>query len=1146
MKVFLSCVSGEFRSYRLRLANQLGALRGQPYEVKVQEDFEQGGFTLLDKLADYVRECDLVIHLAGDICGARPTPEHVRTLIAHLGVAIPDPLPEYSYTQWEYELAIRFERRMYLYVAAAEAPRDNGALGGQAEEAARLQAGHRERFAREGKHFETFTGPADLVRRVFYDLGLQSTRKIDNLPFKSMGTLFKGREEFLAQLHETLGAMEHRGHQRGAAITATATAATVHGLGGIGKTRAALEYAHRYADEYTALLFVQADSPAGLEQNLALLCGPMVLNLAEKEARERDVQVAAVLEWLQRHPGWFLILDNVDSDEAALAVQSLLARLSRAGQVVITSRLSNWEGAVEALALDILSVKAAADFLLERTGAGRRKLGDDDAQAQVLAVELGQLALALEQASAYIVRYRSTFAGYLEEWQQKHQRVLEWFNERLMQYPRSVATTWQTSFDRLSEPARGLLRLLSWLAPDPIPESLLEACSLAFAPGEASRAALDLRDALAELADHSLVKRSDDEPAFSVHRLVQDATRRTLPEAEILPCVTRALQWVNEAFKGDPTDVRDWPVLEPLLPHARAAVGFADERHVPEPTARLMNQVGSLLKQRAQFTQAEPLCRRALAIDEDYYGPCHPNVATDLNNLAGLLQVTDHRAEAEPLWRRALAIDEDYYGPHHPSVATDLNNLAQLLQDQNQLAEAEPLMRRALSIDEDCFGSDHPNVAVRLSNLAGLLQVTNRVSEAEPLLGRALAIWEQCFGSNDPNVASCLNNLAQLFKVTNRLTEAEKMMRRALEINENFFGLDHPSVAVPLNNLALLLKDTGRFAEADQPLRRALAIWEQSLGKNHPNVAACLNVSAQLSMATGRPLEAEPMMRRALAIDERSFGPDHPNVAIDLNSLARVLQATGRPAEAALLVRRALAIDEESYESDHPIVVADLLVLASLLQDTDRPAESEPLLRRAINAKEKSRAEDPQLAVHLNNHALVLRTLNRYDEAAAQLQRAIGIEDRLLPPEHPIRAHRRNNLAIVFMLANRLDEAISVADKAWLLTRGRRDVTSGRILFVRIALSWLRNEDPGPFSGQLRTMLAEPELPCLGWVARRWDVADLLDRIGARLGPEKAELLAALVMALNEPSKIGNLERIDLWKGTAALPLDAPRPEEGD
>jgi hypothetical protein len=91
MKVFLSCVSSEFRSYCLRLANQLGALKGQPHDGKVQEDFEQGGFTLLDKLAEYVLECELVILLIGGACGARPTAEHVRTMFAHLGVPTPEP-----------------------------------------------------------------------------------------------------------------------------------------------------------------------------------------------------------------------------------------------------------------------------------------------------------------------------------------------------------------------------------------------------------------------------------------------------------------------------------------------------------------------------------------------------------------------------------------------------------------------------------------------------------------------------------------------------------------------------------------------------------------------------------------------------------------------------------------------------------------------------------------------------------------------------------------------------------------------------------------------------------------------------------------------------------------------------------------------
>ena len=144
------------------------------------------------------------------------------------------------------------------------------------------------------------------------------------------------------------------------------------------------------------------------------------------------------------------------------------------------------------------------------------------------------------------------------------------------------------------------------------------------------------------------------------------------------------------------------------------------------------------------MAEAEPLYRRALAIDERSYGPDHPDVARALNNLAELLQATNRLAEAEPLYRRALAIDERSYGPDHPTVA--LNNLAELLQATNRLAEAEPLYRRALAIDERSYGPDHPTVALRLNNLASLLRATNRLDEAEPLSRRAVQILIQ-FGA---------------------------------------------------------------------------------------------------------------------------------------------------------------------------------------------------------------------------------------------------------------------------------------------------------------------------------------------------------------------------------------------------------------
>ncbi len=269
---------------------------------------------------------------------------------------------------------------MLVYLAAAEAPRDCALPVQQSDDATHLQREHVAGIKEGGKHRSSFGSYNTFSREIFHDLGLESDRKVNNLPYKSLGSLFKGRDDFLKQIHEQLGSIQYHGFERTSTITASATAVAVHGLGGSGKTRVAIEYAHRYGDEHTALLFVRADTPGGLQQNMAALCGEAVLDLPEKDAREIDVQVAAVLQWLQQHAGWLLIFDSADAEEAAQAVIDLLGKLTDSGQVLVTSRLSNWPGAVKALSLDELSDTAAAEFLLERTGR-RRMTNDDPAQA---------------------------------------------------------------------------------------------------------------------------------------------------------------------------------------------------------------------------------------------------------------------------------------------------------------------------------------------------------------------------------------------------------------------------------------------------------------------------------------------------------------------------------------------------------------------------------------------------------------------------------------------------------------------------------------------------------------------------------------------------------------------------------------------
>jgi tetratricopeptide (TPR) repeat protein len=704
-----------------------------------------------------------------------------------------------------------------------------------------------------------------------------------NLPFTTIGTLFKGRDDFLAEIRAILTRNDGR-------------AVAVHGLGGVGKTRVALEYAWKHESEYTGLLFVSASSGAEFRANLASLVN--VLAIAPGSTAV-DEQVSAVLRWLEAHPGWLLVIDNVDSEEAAGEVRKLLVRL-RAGHVLITTRISNWPAGVALRELSELAEADAIAFLLERTGRRRLKADDADRCAEV-ARELGYLALALEHAGAYIDKLRLTFSEYLVRWRQKRLEVLRWYDARLIEYPASVAVTWETTFAQLSEPEQRLLKVLAWLAPEPIPLFFLDALPLI-------KAIPEPREALAGLAAFSLARFETVADAVVIHRLVQEVARGRVDETGKARSLRTALAAINSAATGDPQDVRSWTFWTPLAPHVASVVSHADEENIAESTSRLMNDLGLYCLARGQFREAEPLLHRVLAIDEHSLGTEHPRVAKDLNDLALLLNATNRFTEAEPLMRRALAIDEQAYGTDHPSVATMLSNLAELLLATNRLAEAEPLMRRALAIDERSYGQDHPKVALGLNNLAQWLSGTNRLAEAEPLMRRALAIDEQSLGRDHPSVARDLGNLAMLLKATGRLSEADPLMRRALSIAEQSYGTDHPDVARALNNLAALLQSTNRLAEAEPLLCRALAIDEHSYGQHHPRLAIRLNNLAALLQDTNRLEEAEPLYRRALSIDEQSYGQHHPEVATDLSNLAWLLTTTNRLAEAEPLMRRALTI----------------------------------------------------------------------------------------------------------------------------------------------------------------------------------------------------------------------------------------------
>ena len=833
---------------------------------------------------------------------------------------------------------------------------------------------------------------------------------------------FTGRKKQLSQLAKNLKL-----------DSPTVITQTISGLGGVGKTQIALQYAYEFRNRYDSIIWLRADTEQTLTADLDQITQRLNLPPAKLEQNR-----ANLIRWLTDHRKWLLVFDNADDPRR---ITSYLPPQGT-GHILITSRATNFQDIPNArtIPIDKMTQPEAQAFLLRRTNLKRTNA--NKAAAGKLAADLDYLPLALEQAAAYVFALKITFEEYLDQYESIGTKIFEDKRARPRTgYDKSIHNTWSMNFaqvEKESPASADLLNLSAFLHPDSIPFFLIIESTEHLGPKIAAafeqnpkNPKLTLAELIEPLTRFSLITRHKDKDAFSIHRLLQQVIRDTLNEKDAACFLIRDLDALYNAYpRAD--EVANWPLCARLTPHTLSVFDSLDEFTFDQDyLAEFLNSVAYYLDDQAQFAEAEPLYKRALKIDEAFLGKDHPDVARDLNNLASLYQATNRLKEAEPLMKRAVKIDEASFGKDHPNVATDLNNLAQLYKATNRLKEAEPLYQRALKIDEASFGSDHPKVAIRLNNLAQLYQATNRLKEAEPLMKRALKIGEASLGKDHPKVALRLNNLAQLYKATNRLKEAEPLMKRALAIDEASFGSDHPKVATDLNNLAQLYQATNRLDDAEPLMLRTLKIDEASFGNDHPDVARDLNNLAGLYQDTNRLKEAEPLMKRALAIDEASFGPDHPEVARDLNNLSAFYKATNRLAEAEPLAKRALKIDEASLGKDHPDVARDLNNLAQLYKATNRLKDAEPMYKRALEIWQKSLGKDhPQVAAALNNLAQLYKDTNRLKEAEPLCQRVVKIFEKSLGENHPNVATALNNLAQLYTATNRLKEAEPLMKRA--------------------------------------------------------------------------------------------------------------------
>ena len=833
--------------------------------------------------------------------------------------------------------------------------------------------------------------------------------------------VFTGREELLGDLREVLS-------RDGPAALSQPQA--MSGLGGIGKTQAAVEYAYRYRDEYRAVLWSGAEARDALVSGFAAVA--RLLELPERDEQDLAVVVKAVKRWLETHREWLLILDNAED----LNILGDFMPPNSAGHLLLTTRLRATGTIAQRVELTKMEPSEGSLFLLRRAKIieGDAALEDASEADRGLAAEILEevdgLPLALDQAGAFIEETPSSLAEYLELYRAGGATLRAKRGELAGDHD-SVTVTFSLAFEQVSKKsaaAADLVRLCAFLAPDAIPEEIFRegAEHLGEDLGGAAAEPLQFIEALEMAGRFSLVGRNPGDKTLDMHRLVQAVVRDAMDAETRRLWAERAVNALNETFPRP--EYRNWAQCERLRSHGLAAAEFLKSQRIDsEASAELLGKLGRYLFDRALYQEAEPLLQCSLAIKERTLGLDHPSVATTLNNLVELYRSQGRYEEAEPLYQRSLAIKEKALGPDHPEVATTLNNLAGLYRSQGRYEEAEPLYQRSLAIKEKALGPDHPEVATTLNNLAGLYESQGRYEEAEPLYQRCLAISEKALGPDHPSVATTLNNLGQLYRSQGRYEEAGPLYHRSLAIKEKALGPDHLEVATTLNNLGELYRSQGRYEEAEPLYQRSLAISEKALGPDHPSVATTLNNLAGLYRSQGRYEEAEPLYQRSLAIKEKTLGPDHPSVATTLNNLGELYRSQGRYEEAEPLYQRSLAIKEKALGPEHPSVAATLNNLALLYKRQGRYEEAEPLYQRSLAIKEKALGPDhPEVATTLNNLAGLYESQGRYEEAEPLYQRSLAILEKVLGPRHPNTAAGVKNYAGLLRTMGRGEEAAAL------------------------------------------------------------------------------------------------------------------------
>ncbi|MBV9143657.1 MAG: tetratricopeptide repeat protein [Pseudonocardiales bacterium] len=794
---------------------------------------------------------------------------------------------------------------------------------------------------------------------------------------------FTGREELLRQLRGSVGTD----------VTAVVPHA-LHGLGGVGKTQVAIEYAYRYQSDYDVVWWISADQPVLVRSSLAALAPH--LGLPPATATGIEDAATAVLDALRRgdpYDRWLLIFDNADQPED---INDIIPR--GPGHVLITSRNHRWQAVVDTVLVNVFSRAESVAFLNKRVSSA---ISEPDATQ--LAQELGDLPLALEQAGALQAETGMSVDEYLRLLKEQTSELLA--ESKPSEYPRSMTAAWKLSVSKLNEQlpeAVELLRCCAFFGPEPIPRDVFLRAVQGVQPRLSGLLAkpILLTRAIRELARFALARIDTVSRTIQVHRLIQALLREELSPAERELFRQDAHLLLTAAAPKNPDDIAQWPLYAELAAHVGPsgvdACQDSATRRFALDTARYLYLSGNGQSSRA-------LLERLLDRWKSDSGADHPDVLEAQRHLGNTLRDLGEYHAAYDLTRVTLERSQQILGPRHELTLVLMNGFGADLRARGEFGAARELDEQSYRLHEESLGAKHPRTLRVMNSLALDYGLSSDYQAARELHQRTyLHQNEATSGASKSDVLASWSGLSRAVRLCGEYVEARYLGDDAYEFGRQQLGADHRWTLRTAKELSIALRRAAAYDEALELARDVFERFTRIFGADHPDTLAAAMSLSNILRTIDQIDEAFELAEDTVKRYPKVYGSDHPYNHGCAGNLALLLRVRGDLARARQLNEASLTGLDAKLTRDHHYPLTVATNLASDLADLGDPAAAREVGEDTYARLRPLLGEDHPLTLGCAaNLALDLRADSAEDKALRLTEETLQRYARTLGADHP-------------------------------------------------------------------------------------------------------------------------------------------------